>query len=217
MVKNSPAKVGDLKDVGSIPGSGRYPGGGHGNPLQYSCLENPMDREAWHATVHRVTKSQTRLKWLSTHVQPIILQFSCSVMSDSLQSHGLQHARPPYPSTPGVYTNSCPLSWWCYYTWKHVKQRNKEIYVKHRDRMVCTVSCQIKLCLRLYHLAANFTFQRWASQKWINFTLHINYSDDFRDLEKSHITFWDTLSRWEKWYTSSINWTASCAWSSIKH
>ena len=62
MVKNSPAKVGDIKDVGSIPGSGRSPGGGHGNPLQYSCLENPMDREAWHAIVHRVTKSQTRLK-----------------------------------------------------------------------------------------------------------------------------------------------------------
>ena len=87
----------------------------------------------------------------------------------------------------------------------------KQSYVKHRDGMVCTVSCQIKVCLRLYHLAANFTFQRWASQKWINFMLHINYSDDFRDLEKSHITFWDTLSRWEKWYTSGINWTASCA------
>ena len=46
---------------GSIPGSGRSPGGGHGNPLQYSCLENPMDRGAWWATVHGVTKSQTRL------------------------------------------------------------------------------------------------------------------------------------------------------------
>ena len=50
-----------------IPGSGRSPGGGHGNPLQYSCLENPMDRGAWRATVHGVTKSWTRLKWLSTH------------------------------------------------------------------------------------------------------------------------------------------------------
>ena len=53
------------KKLGSIPGSGRSPGGGHGNPLQCSCLENPMDREAWWATVCGVTKSQTRLKRLS--------------------------------------------------------------------------------------------------------------------------------------------------------
>ena len=45
--------------MGSIPGSGRSPGGGHGNPLQYSCLENPMDRGAWQATVYRITKSRT--------------------------------------------------------------------------------------------------------------------------------------------------------------
>ena len=49
------------RDTGSIPGLGRSPGRGHGNPLQYSCLENPMDRGAWRATVHRVAKSQTRL------------------------------------------------------------------------------------------------------------------------------------------------------------
>ena len=59
VVKNLPANAGDVRDVGLIPGSGRSPGGGHGNPLQYSCLENPMDREAWWATVHRVTKSWT--------------------------------------------------------------------------------------------------------------------------------------------------------------
>ena len=51
-------------DLGSIPGSGRSPGGGHGNPLQYSCLENPVDRGAWWATVHGVAKSRTRLKQL---------------------------------------------------------------------------------------------------------------------------------------------------------
>ena len=62
MVKNLPANSGDIKDAGSIPGSGRSPGGGHGNPLQYSCLENPMNRGAWQATVHRITKSLTRLK-----------------------------------------------------------------------------------------------------------------------------------------------------------
>ena len=59
VVKNLPAKEGEVIDVGSIPGSGRFPGGGHGNPLQYSGLENPMDRGAWQATVHRVRKSQT--------------------------------------------------------------------------------------------------------------------------------------------------------------
>ena len=64
VVKNLPANAGDVRDAGLIPGSGRSPGGGHGNPLQYSCLENPMDREAWWATVHRVTKSWTRLKRL---------------------------------------------------------------------------------------------------------------------------------------------------------
>ena len=61
MVKNPPAKAGNIRTVGSIPESGRSPGRGHGNPLQYSYLENPMDRGAWRATLHRVTKSQTRL------------------------------------------------------------------------------------------------------------------------------------------------------------
>ena len=59
MVKNTPANAGDARDVGWIPGSGKSPGVGSGNPLQYSCLENPLDRGAWWATVHRVTKSQT--------------------------------------------------------------------------------------------------------------------------------------------------------------
>ena len=69
VVKNLPDNGGDIKNVGSIPGSGRCPGGGHGNPLQYSCLENPMARGAWWATVHRVAKSRTLLKWLSTHAE----------------------------------------------------------------------------------------------------------------------------------------------------
>ena len=59
---NLPTNAGDLRDKGSIPRSGRSPGGGHGNPLQYSCVENPMDRGTWQATVHGITKSQTRLK-----------------------------------------------------------------------------------------------------------------------------------------------------------
>ena len=69
VIKNPPANAGDAKDKGSIPGSGSSPGGGHGNPVQYSCLENPMDREAWRATVHKVEKSWTGLKKLGTTMQ----------------------------------------------------------------------------------------------------------------------------------------------------
>ena len=59
VVKNPPANAGDVRDTGSIPGLGRSPGGGHGNPLQYFCLENPMERGAWWATVRGVAKSWT--------------------------------------------------------------------------------------------------------------------------------------------------------------
>ena len=62
MVKNLPANAGDAGDVGSIPGSGRFPGGGNGNALKYSCLENSMDRGAWWAIVPGVAKSQTPMK-----------------------------------------------------------------------------------------------------------------------------------------------------------
>ena len=64
VVKNPPAHAGDTRDTGSIPGSGRSLAGGNGNPLQYSCPENPMDKEAWRVTVHRAAKSQPQL---STH------------------------------------------------------------------------------------------------------------------------------------------------------
>ena len=59
MVKNLPANAGDIKEAGSIPGWGKSPGEGHGNPLQYSWLENPKDRRAWKATVHGVAGSDT--------------------------------------------------------------------------------------------------------------------------------------------------------------
>ena len=59
VVKSSSATAGDVRDVGSIPGSGRSPGGGNDNPLQYSCLENPMDRGSWQAVVHGVAESDT--------------------------------------------------------------------------------------------------------------------------------------------------------------
>ena len=67
--KNSTCNAAATGDVGSIPGLGRSPGGRNGNPLQYSCLENPMDRGAWRATVHVVTESQTQL---TEHTQYII-------------------------------------------------------------------------------------------------------------------------------------------------
>ena len=62
LLKDLPANAGDVRDAVLTPGSGRSPGGGHGNPLQYSCLENPMDRKACLATVHEIAKSQTQLK-----------------------------------------------------------------------------------------------------------------------------------------------------------
>ena len=87
MGKESTCNAEDTGDVGSVPGWGRFPGGGHGNSLQYSCLENPMDRGAWQDTVYRVTQSKTRLMELST--QGVLLFFSHSDMSDSLRPHGL--------------------------------------------------------------------------------------------------------------------------------
>ena len=62
VVKNLSASVGDVRDAGSITGSGRSPGVGNDNPLQYSCLDNPMEKEAWNAAFNAVSKSQTRLK-----------------------------------------------------------------------------------------------------------------------------------------------------------
>ena len=70
LVKNSPTNAQDLRDVGLSPELGRSPGEGNGNPLQYSCLENPTDRGVWRATVQRVTKNQTQLMWRHTWARP---------------------------------------------------------------------------------------------------------------------------------------------------
>ena len=84
MVKNLPAYAGDIRDSSLIPGWGRSPGGGHGNPLQFSCLESPMDRGAWRPTVHKVAKSRTQLKRLSTHTESLWRK-STQVSERSLQ------------------------------------------------------------------------------------------------------------------------------------
>ena len=72
VVKNSPANARDIRDRASVPGSGRFPGLGHENPPQYSCLENPLDRGAWRAIIHGVTKSQTRLCTLHNRKETVI-------------------------------------------------------------------------------------------------------------------------------------------------
>ena len=114
--KESASNAGNVRDMNLIPGLGRFPGEGHGNPLQYSCLENPLDRGAWWATVHRIAKSWTWPKWLSTHAQ--MDRFSSVAQSCvTLWPGGLQHTRLPCPSpTPRACSNSHPSSWWCYPT-----------------------------------------------------------------------------------------------------
>ena len=81
-------------DMGSIPGLRRSPGGGNGSPLQYSCLEDPMDGGAWQATVHSVTKGQTQLKWHSTHTR----------------RHPLERNTDPAPRLPYCFLAAPPLS-----------------------------------------------------------------------------------------------------------
>ena len=80
VVKNPPVNAGDLRDMGSMPGLEISLGGGYGNLLQYSCLENPMDSGAWRATVHRVAKSQTQLKKLSMNTDTSFVLFFISIM-----------------------------------------------------------------------------------------------------------------------------------------
>ena len=85
VVKNLCANAEDL-----IPGMGRSPGGGNANPLQYSCLENPMDRGVWRATVHRVAKSQTQLRQLSKHMERVIWRDIHQMIYNSNTRNGLK-------------------------------------------------------------------------------------------------------------------------------
>ena len=77
VIKNWPADTGDVRDMGSVPGSGRFPGEGNGYPFRYTCLENPMDRGAWWATAHRFTKSES---WPSYAFMPAV--FTCVMLVD---------------------------------------------------------------------------------------------------------------------------------------
>ena len=83
--KNPPANAGDVRDRSSIPGSGRSPGRGNGNPLQYSCLENPTDRRSWRAVVHRL-QSWIQLKWFSTHPD---VQWACPKWFHCVKGQGV--------------------------------------------------------------------------------------------------------------------------------
>ena len=87
VVKNPPANEGDISDSSSIRGLGRFPGGGHGNPPQYSCLENPMDRGPWWATVGRVAKSRTQLKWLSMQAPEVFKKIFMFIDSTVIVGH----------------------------------------------------------------------------------------------------------------------------------
>ena len=118
MVKNPPANAGDAGDASLVRGLGRSPGEGNGNPLQYHCLENFMDRGTWRVTLLGGTEcrstcmgpSEGGLRYLHSFTI-VSVQFSCSVVSDSLQPHESQHTRPPCPSpTPRVHSDSRPVS-----------------------------------------------------------------------------------------------------------
>ena len=115
-VKNLPAKAGDIKEVGLIPGSGRSPGGRHSNPFQYSCLKNPMDRGTWWATVHRITKSWTRLKRLNMHIL-IVITFRHYQLSSDYSQWGFctltSPNSPPSLSTGIWFNNQISTLWLC--------------------------------------------------------------------------------------------------------
>ena len=91
MVNTLPANEEEVKDTGSIPASGRSPGEGNDNPLQYSCLGNPMDRETWQAVVHRVTNSWTLLKRLSMHARSFLYGSTLTSIHDHRKNHSFDY------------------------------------------------------------------------------------------------------------------------------
>ena len=124
VVKNRPAHAGDLGEAGLIPGWQRSPGGGHGNPLQNPCLENPMDRAAWKATVHGVAESRTWMMWLHTTQgaarQTPLVQWlrteACAVCADWSKLTGnsaFWHSETWVSSPPQALLSSEPCAFTC--------------------------------------------------------------------------------------------------------
>ena len=124
VIKNPPANAGDIRDTSLIPQLGWSPGVGNGNPLQYSCLENSMDRGAWWATVHRVTRSWTPLKWLSMQACtpwewafPGTFIQSCSFLCNDLSSH-CYNGNPVSVSSSPFRNRKPPLAQTCCIKWQ---------------------------------------------------------------------------------------------------
>ena len=112
--KNSPANVGDTRDAVSIPGSGRYPGEGNGNPLRYSCLENPIDRGGWWATVHGGQRELDKTEWLKyTHSKLLGQSFTWAesrwTWTDVSSSHPALYALPDPVGQDAIRNLSFPL------------------------------------------------------------------------------------------------------------
>ena len=125
VVKNLPANAGDLRDASSVPGLGRSPGEGHGNPLQNSCLENPMDRGGWQVTVHRVATSWTQLKQLSRHTLSFngFGRWSPEVLSGFLRVPCELGTGPGLEFQPLWVLCSLPSPAVCWATWNHVNSQ----------------------------------------------------------------------------------------------
>ena len=107
--------------MGSIPGSGRFPRGDHGKPLQYSCLENPMDRGAWRDTVHRVSKSQTQLKQLSKQMSSTLISVEMRILSKGRQQK---------ENKEGDEVKKISQTGWCK---KKKKKSNVKMFLQGRD------------------------------------------------------------------------------------
>ena len=156
VVKNLPASAGDIRDVGSIPGLRRFPGEGHGNPLQYSCLENPVDRGAWWAAVHGVAQSWTWLKQLSMHAcigegNGNLLQYSCL---ENPVDRGAGQA-----TVHGVAQSWTWLKWLSTHT--YIENGNAAILLKHLKREKGYFKASIifwSLCYRQVRIYHNVTF-----------------------------------------------------------
>ena len=126
LVENPPASAGHMRDAGLIPGSRRSPGGGHGNPLQYSCLESPMDRGAWRAAVHKVAKSRT---WLESHMTETTERARSMVVNCTVSSDWILNTRGGFPSktvsTRKLQTRKGDRHVDYFFSWSHL---HSEVY-----------------------------------------------------------------------------------------